>query len=302
MVIYAGICKGALGRENHGAWGIQIPLHSTEILVSTFHRKSQIMNVRYGWVLALLLHFGGRELPNEVFCLFSSMRCIFMLLKKYIVWALRQWGQFICFPLSLQPCLWSWGSTLGPQLLPAFQLIRFIVRSCVRIWAKSFPKPPPSAQMCKTPVKTLCWVSPVCKPPMEARFLVTLWQGLMSATPSHLLFSLRPPISTAWSPRPRPGCIPQRARLAPAQHLQQQLPPPCHPFHIQHLTMVRRFKHFLNYGVVNTSLKTGQRYTIKGKMYKLCGVVSICSSTWNYTRNRRLLSEKSILLSFLWLC
>lgn len=119
--------------------------------------------------------------------------------------------------------------------------------------------------------------------------------------PSHLFFILCTPLSAARPPPPHPGCVP-RASLTPPQHLQQHLPPARNPFRIRHLTTIRRFKHFLNYIVVSTSLKMGLWYTIKGKMYKLSDVVSICSSTWNCTRNRRLLSEKSIFLSFLWLC
>lgn len=48
---------------------------------------------------------------------------LFVLLKSKIVWALRQWRQFICFPLSFQPCLWQWGGhTLHAFAHPAMLL------------------------------------------------------------------------------------------------------------------------------------------------------------------------------------
>lgn len=171
----------------------------------------------------------------------------------------------------------------------------------MRIWARSLPKPPTSAQIFKIPIKTLCWISLVCEAPVEACWLVALWWGLISITTSHLFFTLCARLSTAQSLQTAP-LAPWRARLTPAQHLQQWLPHAHKPVCIQDLKTFRHFKHFLNYVVVSTSLKLGLWYTINEKMYKLSDAVSICSSMWNYTRNRRLLSEKSIFLSFLWLC
>lgn len=105
-----------------------------------------------------------------------------------------------------------------------------------------------------------------------------------------------------WGPSQHPGCIPGSAK---SQAHPSTAPPAVAASCLQffaHQASNRHFKHFLNYVVVSTSLKMGLWYTIKGEMYKLSDVVSICSSMWNYTRNRRLLSEKSIFLSFLWLC
>lgn len=255
-------------------------------------------------MLALLLHFGGRELHNAGGFLIS--RCVFILLKNpKIIRALRQWGQLICFPLSLQPCLWSWGSMLGARLLPTFWLdwayCEGLREDLSKVLVETPNLSPNMQEPRKNPMPGLSGTWTSHRGTLSGGFV-------MRADLCHpftpLFYSSCPsehctvtPCTARLHPRLR-----TRARLTLAQHLQQQLPHACNPFRIQHLTRVRRFKHFLNYVVVSTSLKTGLWYTIKWKMYKLSDVVSICSSTWNYTRNRRRLSEKPIFLSFLWLC
>lgn len=180
------------------------------------------------------------------------------------------------FPWDSSP---AWGREVDAPSTFGFYLISASSGLDQASGVKPWPKPPAPVEICKTSMKGACWAPPGCSLLMQAQCLVAWWRG-WPLSPLHTCF---------W---PLTHLV--RTRLATAQ---SHTP---HPFWIQHSTIHQCFKHFLNYVAVSTPPKMGLHYTIKGEMYKLSDVVSICSSTWNYTGNRRLLSEKSIFLSFLW--